>query len=116
MPGQGAKQSREAEVSATGTGQPERPLIFKTELNEHQQPDSADQITKAVEETQRKKTVERRENVGICGEGPQIKSCGVGEGTLKTESEVLGVKQAESTRNSSLSEHLFPGQASNEET
>lgn len=86
MPGHGAKQSREAEVSATGTGQPERPLSFKTELSEHQQPDSADQITKAVEGTQRKMIVERRENVGVCEEGPQMKSCCVGEGTLKTES------------------------------
>lgn len=58
MPGHWAKQSREAEVSATGTGQPERPLIFKTELSEHQQPDSADQTTKAVEGTQRKMTKE----------------------------------------------------------
>lgn len=41
-----------------GTGQPERPLSFKTERSEHQQPDSADQITKAVEGTQRKMTKE----------------------------------------------------------
>lgn len=107
MPGHGAKQSREAEVSAMGTGQPERPLSFKTELSEHQQPDSADQITKAVEGTQRKMTKEdgsRKE--GKCrGMWRRTTDEELLCGRRNTEDRVrvLGVKQAEPTRNSSLS-------------
>lgn len=53
--GQAEQRSRGISSGYWSTGKTSE---FQTELSEHQQPDSADQITKAVEGTQRKMTKE----------------------------------------------------------